>query len=143
MVTNALLDISVIKSSHYCLTGTSMSQAARRFAFDNIQFLALQKYRQAVGTYLTVLKLSKLQFCLQCLLDFVCFNDNPFFIHGSLKASKLCRFKFLCPCLTGHYSEERSVILKTLFKYAQACFQLFNSMSNVASLKLNIICIHV
>jgi hypothetical protein len=36
-----------------------MSQAARRFVFDKIQFLALQKYRQAVGTYLTVLKLSK------------------------------------------------------------------------------------
>jgi hypothetical protein len=38
MSLNALLDISVIKSSHYCLTGTSMSQAARRIALDKIQF---------------------------------------------------------------------------------------------------------
>jgi hypothetical protein len=30
--------ISIIKCSHYCLTGTSMSQAARRFVFDKIQF---------------------------------------------------------------------------------------------------------
>jgi hypothetical protein len=59
LLPDAFSDVSVIKCSHYCLTGTSMSQAARRFVFDKIQFLALQKYRQAVGTYLTVLKLSK------------------------------------------------------------------------------------
>ena len=35
---NAFLDVSVIKYSHHRLTGTSMSQAARRFVFDKIQF---------------------------------------------------------------------------------------------------------
>ena len=29
---------SVIKCNHYCLTGTSMSQAARRIVLDKIQF---------------------------------------------------------------------------------------------------------
>ena len=59
LLPDAFSDVSVIKCSHYRLIGTSMSQAARRFVFDKIQFLALQKYRQAVGIYLTVLKLSK------------------------------------------------------------------------------------
>jgi hypothetical protein len=39
MSLNALLDISVIKSSHYCLTGTSMSQVVDRIVFYKIQSL--------------------------------------------------------------------------------------------------------
>ena len=38
LLLGAFLDISVIKSSHYCLTGTSMSQVVDRFALDKIQF---------------------------------------------------------------------------------------------------------
>jgi hypothetical protein len=34
LLPDAFSDVSVIKCSHYCLTGTSMSQAARRFVFD-------------------------------------------------------------------------------------------------------------
>ena len=37
MSPDAFPDVSIIKCSHYRLTGTSMSQAARRFAFDKIQ----------------------------------------------------------------------------------------------------------
>ena len=33
----ALQKLPVIKCSHYCLTGTSMSQVVDRFAFDKIQ----------------------------------------------------------------------------------------------------------
>ena len=41
MSPNALLDISVIKSSHYCLTGTSMSQVVDRIVFYKIQTCGL------------------------------------------------------------------------------------------------------
>ena len=37
LLLGAFSDVSVIKCSHYRLTGTSMSQAARRFVFDKIQ----------------------------------------------------------------------------------------------------------
>ena len=59
LLPDAFSDVSVIKCSHYRLIGTSMSQVVDRIVFYKMQFLVLQKYRQAVGTYLTVLKLSK------------------------------------------------------------------------------------
>ncbi len=38
LLPDAFSDVSVIKCSHYRLTGTSMSQVVDRFALDKIQF---------------------------------------------------------------------------------------------------------
>jgi len=41
MSLNAFSDVSVIKCSHYCLTGTSMSQVVDRIVFYKIQTCGL------------------------------------------------------------------------------------------------------